>query len=81
MRNSTGLLPQFIGQRLGKFFLNRTLRTAWSYGPKRVWVHTCDLDHPAALPTYLNVGFRIYEETIISQFVPDKSSKKLENAE
>jgi GNAT superfamily N-acetyltransferase len=76
-----GLLPRFIGQGLGKFFLNWTLRTAWSYGPKRVWVHTCDLDHSAALPTYLKAGFRIYEEQIISQFVPDASKRIFKNAE
>jgi hypothetical protein len=67
-----GLFPGFIGQRLGYYFLNWTLHTAWSHSPDRVWVHTCDLDHPAALPNYLKAGFRIYDERLIDQFVPDE---------
>jgi len=67
-----GLFPSFLGQGLGKYFLNWTLRTAWSSCPTRVWVHTCDLDHPAALATYLKAGFRIYDEKVIEQFVPDE---------
>ena len=66
-----GLFPAFIGQGLGKFFLNWTLHAAWALGPTRVWVHTCDLDHPAALPTYQKAGLRIYDEKIVSQFLPD----------
>ena len=66
-----GLFPEFVGQGLGKFFLNWTIRQAWSYQPKRVWVHTCDLDHPAALPNYVKAGFRVYAERMIEQFVPD----------
>jgi GNAT superfamily N-acetyltransferase len=67
-----GLFPKFVGQGLGGYFLNWSLRTAWSYQPRRVWVHTCDLDHPAALPAYRKAGFRVYDERIIDQFVPDE---------
>jgi GNAT superfamily N-acetyltransferase len=66
-----GLFPRFIGQGLGSYLLNWALRMGWSYRPTRVWVHTCDLDHPAALPTYLKAGFRIYDEQMIAQFLPD----------
>jgi GNAT superfamily N-acetyltransferase len=66
-----GLFPHFIGQGLGRFFLDWTLRRAWSQRPTRVWVHTCDLDHPAALPTYRKAGFQVYDEKTIAQFVPD----------
>ena len=62
-----GLFPEVIGQGLGKYLLNWTLRTAWSHRPRRVWVHTCDLDHPAALPNYLKSGFQIYDESIVEQ--------------
>jgi GNAT superfamily N-acetyltransferase len=57
-----GLMPEFIGQGLGKFFLQWTIDKAWSYHPKRFWLHTCTLDHPAALPNYLKAGFTIYKE-------------------
>jgi GNAT superfamily N-acetyltransferase len=57
-----GLTPEFIGQGLGKFFLQWAIDRAWGYGPRRLWLHTCTLDHPAALPNYLKAGFRIYKE-------------------
>jgi GNAT superfamily N-acetyltransferase len=67
-----GLFPAYLSQGLGSFFLRWTLHTAWSLRPTRVWVHTCDLDHPAALPTYLKAGFQVYDEKVIAQFVPDQ---------
>ncbi|PHS09662.1 MAG: GNAT family N-acetyltransferase [Blastopirellula sp.] len=66
-----GLFPEFIGQGLGKYFLSWAIQQAWSYHPNRVWVHTCDLDHPAALPTYRKAGFIDYREEIIQQAVPE----------
>ncbi len=66
-----GLLPQFFGMRLGGFLLSEAIRLAWMLEPKRVWVHTCTLDHKHALNNYLARGFTIYnEETVIEQ-VPD----------
>jgi len=59
-----GLLPEFIGQGLGKYFLQWTIDRAWSYQPRRFWLHTCTLDHPAALPNYLQAGFTLYREEI-----------------
>ena len=66
-----GLMPPYIGQGLGKYFLQETLRIAWSYGPRRVWLHTCDLDHEAALPNYLKAGFRVYDCRMLTKAVPD----------
>jgi GNAT superfamily N-acetyltransferase len=53
-----GLLPDFIGRGWGKYLLTRAVESAWQLGPRRVWLHTCTLDHPAALPNYLKRGFR-----------------------
>lgn len=64
-----GLLPDFIGKGLGKYFLSWTLDKAWSYKPQRVWLHTCTLDHPAALPNYLKAGFRLYKEEVSQEEV------------
>jgi GNAT superfamily N-acetyltransferase len=50
-----GLMPKFLGQGLGKYFLQWTIDKAWSYQPKRFWLRTCTLDHPA--PNYLKSGF------------------------
>ncbi|HWY85305.1 MAG TPA: GNAT family N-acetyltransferase [Gemmataceae bacterium] len=57
-----GLMPDFIGQGLGRYFLQWTIDKAWSYQPRRFWLHTCTKDHPVALPNYLKAGFAIYKE-------------------
>ena len=53
-----GVLPEYQGAGLGKWLLTRSLEEAWATGPARVWLHTCTLDHPGALPNYLKRGFR-----------------------
>lgn len=52
-----GLLPHFIGRGLGKHLLTCAVEQAWRDGANRVWLHTCTLDDPAALPNYLKRGF------------------------
>ncbi len=52
-----GLMPDFIGAGLGRWFLDWAVRRAWEAGPRRILVQTCDLDHPAALPNYQRAGF------------------------
>lgn len=59
-----GLMRDFIGQGLGQYFLRWTLEKAWSYRPRRFWLHTCTKDHPRALPNYLRAGFAVYREEI-----------------
>jgi GNAT superfamily N-acetyltransferase len=59
-----GLMPEFIGQGLGRYFLQWTIDKAWAYKPRRFWLHTCTKDHPAALPNYLKAGFAIYKEEV-----------------
>lgn len=55
-----GLAPDAVGQGLGKHLLSYAVIDAWGFKPKRVWLHTCTLDHPAALPNYLARGFVPY---------------------
>ena len=59
-----GLIPQLAGQGHGKWLLSEALRLAWREEVKRVHVHTCSLDHPAALPAYRRAGFRAYKRAI-----------------
>jgi GNAT superfamily N-acetyltransferase len=56
-----GLLPEFLGRGLGKYLLSQATEAAWALGPTRVWLHTCTLDDPAALPNYLARGFRAFK--------------------
>ena len=62
-----GLMPDFIGQGLGRWFLQWTIDKAWSYEPKRFWLHTCSLDHPAALPNYMKAGFVLFKQEAIQR--------------
>jgi GNAT superfamily N-acetyltransferase len=57
-----GLLRRFIGQGLGGHLLTAAVERAWQRGARRVWLHTCTLDHPAALPAYQARGFRIWKK-------------------
>jgi GNAT superfamily N-acetyltransferase len=66
-----GLLPDFIGQGLGRWLLDWTIRHAWRAAPRRLWVHTCDLDHPRALRVYEKSGFRVYDRRIEQLRLPD----------
>jgi GNAT superfamily N-acetyltransferase len=52
-----GLTSAFFGRGLGKHLLTRAVEAAWAFGTNRVWLHTCTLDSPAALPNYLARGF------------------------
>ena len=56
-----GLMPEFIGRGLGKHLLTSATQQAWADGANRVWLHTCTLDDPAALPNYLKRGFRPFK--------------------
>ncbi|MCH2211051.1 MAG: GNAT family N-acetyltransferase [Fuerstiella sp.] len=56
-----GLMSGFIGQGLGTWFLQWTIDRVWNRPPARFWLHTCSLDHPAALPTYQKAGFIRYK--------------------
>jgi GNAT superfamily N-acetyltransferase len=62
-----GLAPAFIGAGLGRYLLQETLAAAWASRPRRVWLHTCDHDHPQAVAFYCHGGFRPYriEEVVI----------------
>lgn len=57
-----GLLPEFIGRGYGKRFLQHLCHLAWREHTERVWVHTCNLDHPRALSVYQSVGFVAYDQ-------------------
>ena len=52
-----GLVPELAGQGHGRWLLGEAVRLAWREGVTRVHVHTCSLDHPAALSAYRRAGF------------------------
>ena len=48
-----GLMPWAIGRGAGRRLLEAAIAEAWRGSPSRIWLHTCTLDHPSALPNYL----------------------------
>jgi len=59
-----GLVPELSGKGHGRWLLAETVRRAWRDGVRRVHVHTCSLDHPAALGAYRRAGFTPYKRAI-----------------
>jgi N-acetylglutamate synthase-like GNAT family acetyltransferase len=57
-----GIVPAEFGRGLGKHLLSCAVRDAWALQPARVWLHTCTLDHPNALPNYRARGFVEYKK-------------------
>ncbi len=61
-----GILESHTGQGLGKLWLHRVLKRLVEEGATRIWLHTCDQDHPAALDNYLARGFRLLYSLAVS---------------
>lgn len=59
-----GLIPELSGKGHGRWLLAEAIRRAWRDGVSRVHVHTCSLDHPAALSAYVRAGFTPYKRAI-----------------
>jgi GNAT superfamily N-acetyltransferase len=66
-----GLRPEFFGGGLGKAMLTRAAEEAWALGAKRVWLHTCTLDSPHALPNYQARGFTPFRQERFTTELPD----------
>ena len=61
-----GLLDDYIGKKIGGFFLSEAIKICFNLNSKRVWVHTCTLDHKHALKNYLSRGMKIFKEETIN---------------
>ncbi|GLS89736.1 N-acetyltransferase [Psychromonas marina] len=62
-----GLAPHFIGKGFGGYMLSQAIKNAWAIpNTKRVWVHTCSLDHQSALLNYQARGFKLYKTELES---------------
>jgi len=59
-----GVTPPFIGRGMGGYLMREAIVRAWSQPIDRLWVHTCTLDHPAALQFYRHIGFRAYQQQV-----------------
>ena len=59
-----GVTAGLIGTGAARFLMNGALGRAWSGDVRRVWVHTCTLDHPSAVAFYQRSGFRPFRRQI-----------------
>ena len=53
-----GLVPGEVGRGAGRWLMGQALARAWARPIRRLDVHTCTADHPAAMGFYLRSGFR-----------------------
>ena len=61
-----GILEEYFGKKLGGYLLSEAIKNSFILGAKKVWVHTCSLDHENALKNYLARGMKIFKtETLI----------------
>ena len=59
-----GLVPDAVGSGLGRMLMDEAIRRAFAKPTERLWLHTCTLDHPAALPFYLRSSFIPYSRMV-----------------
>ena len=55
-----GLLEEYFGEKLGGYMLSEVIKKSFKIGVKRIWLHTCSLDHKNALNNYLSRGMEIF---------------------
>ncbi len=60
-----GILEEYQNKKLGSFLLSEAIKESFSKNIKRVWLHTCSLDHENALKNYLARGMKIFKSEII----------------
>ena len=61
-----GLLEEYLNKKLGSYLLSSAIKNSFLEKPKRVWVHTCSLDHKNALNNYIARGMKIFKKETIS---------------
>ena len=61
-----GVLEEFIGKKYGGYLLSEAIKESFRLGARRVWVHTCSLDHKHALENYKSRGMKIFKSETIS---------------
>ena len=61
-----GILHQYIGKKYGSYLLSEALKLGFRNNTKKVWLHTCSLDHKHALKNYLGRGMKVFKSETIN---------------
>ena len=56
-----GILEEYIGKSFGSYMLSEAIKIAFQKKVKRIWVHTCSLDHQNAILNYKARGMNIFK--------------------
>ena len=59
-----GLIPELSGIGHGRWLLAEAVQRGWREDVRRMHVHTCSLDHPAALSAYRRGGFTPFKRAV-----------------
>ena len=62
-----GILEEYQNKKLGSYLLSEAIRESLHRDSiKRVWLHTCSLDHKNALNNYLARGMKIFKKEVVN---------------
>ena len=61
-----GLLEEYQNKKLGSHLLSSAIKNSFEFNPRRVWVHTCSLDHKNALSNYVARCMKIFKKETIT---------------
>ena len=61
-----GILKEYQNKKLGSYLLSEAIKKSFQNNVKRVWVHTCSLDHKNALNNYVSRGMKIFKTEILN---------------
>ena len=62
-----GILEQYFNKGCGGYLLSEAIKKSFELGTKRVWVHTCSLDHPNAIENYKSRGMRVFKTEVLKR--------------
>ncbi len=60
-----GILEEYFGKKIGGHLLSEAIKKSFTFNVKRVWAHTCSLDHQNALSNYLARGMKVFKSEIL----------------
>ena len=61
-----GILEEYQNKKLGSYLLSEAIKKSFVDNSKRVWLHTCSLDHKNALRNYISRGMKIFKSEIMN---------------
>ena len=62
-----GILEEFFSKGYGGYLLSEAIKLGFQSNVKRVWVHTCSLDHPNAILNYKSRGMQVFKNEILKR--------------